>query len=54
MIKKITILLILLVYQAAYAAGMDGLPDPKRTPGVANPNVTPQNIYETICVSGYS
>jgi hypothetical protein len=31
-----------------------GLPDPRCTPGVADPRVTQDNIYSTICVSGYT
>jgi hypothetical protein len=30
------------------------LPDPNRTPGRANPNVTQQNIKRTICKSGWT
>jgi hypothetical protein len=30
------------------------LPDPTRTPGVANPDVTQDNIKQTICVSGWT
>ncbi|MFE9429088.1 hypothetical protein ACFYNO_39775 [Kitasatospora sp. NPDC006697] len=30
------------------------LPDSSCTPGVTNPDVTPDNIQSTICVSGYS
>lgn len=30
------------------------LPDPKCTPGVADPSVTQDNIDSTICVSGYT
>jgi len=30
------------------------LPDPSCTPGVINPNVNQENIYTTICKSGYS
>lgn len=30
------------------------LPDPQRTPGVANPDVTQANIDQTICVSGWT
>lgn len=29
------------------------LPDPARTPGVADPRVTPANVHATICVPGY-
>jgi len=31
-----------------------GLPDPRCTPGVADPRVTQDNIQTTICVSGYT
>ena len=31
-----------------------GLPDPKRTPGSINPNVTPENLASTICKSGWT
>lgn len=33
---------------------VDGLPDPKCTPGVADPRVTQDNIRSTICVAGYT
>jgi len=33
---------------------VDGLPDPKCTPGVVDPRVTQDNIQTTICVSGYT
>ncbi len=33
---------------------LNGLPDPNCTPGVADPRVTQDNIYQTICVSGYT
>jgi hypothetical protein len=31
-----------------------GLPDPKRTPGSINPNVTPDNLATTVCKSGWT
>src|SRR5436309_7293832 len=31
-----------------------GLPDPERTPGIPNPEVTQDNIHQTICVSGWT
>jgi hypothetical protein len=31
-----------------------GLPDPKRTPGSINPNVTQDNLVTTICKSGWT
>jgi hypothetical protein len=30
------------------------LPDPKVTPGAINPNVTQDNIHQTICVKGWT
>lgn len=33
---------------------VNGLPDPKCTPGVADPRVTQDNLLTTICVSGYT
>ena len=30
------------------------LPDPGRTPGALNPGVTQDNIYQTVCVKGYT
>jgi hypothetical protein len=30
------------------------LPDPGRTPGALNPDVTQDNIYQTVCVRGYT
>lgn len=37
---------------AAYA--QDSLPRPDLTPGATNPDVTQDNIHQTICVPGYS
>ena len=31
-----------------------GLPDPKRTPGSINPNVTEENLRTTICLGGWT
>jgi hypothetical protein len=36
------------------AALAGNLPDPNRTPGWTNPNVTPGNIKQTICKSGWT
>ena len=33
---------------------LNGLPDPRCTPGLADPRVTQDNIHTTICVSGYT
>ncbi len=40
-----------LIWGTAFARD---LPDRNRTPGVANPDVTQQNIKQTICVSGWT
>ena len=39
-----------------YRNAADGaaLPDPACTPGATNPLVTPQTLYSTICMKGYS
>jgi len=49
---KYLISLLLLVSLSAIA--VEGLPDPIRTPGVINPNVTQANIGETICKKGWT
>ena len=36
------------------AHAQPSLPDPSRTPGALNPEVTQQNIHETICVGGWT
>ncbi len=36
------------------ALGQTDLPDPIQTPGLTNPDVTPDNIKKTICVTGYT
>jgi hypothetical protein len=42
---------LFLVWSVAFARD---LPDRTRTPGVANPEVTQDNIKQTICVSGWT
>ena len=44
-------LLALLITFAAFGGE---LPDPDLTPGLANPEVTTENLDETICVPGYT
>jgi len=46
--------LLLAVALLAVSAFARGLPDKTRTPGVANPAVTQDNIDKTICVSGWT
>ncbi len=38
----------------AFCTSVNGLPDPTCTPGATNSNVTQDNIYSTICVSGWT
>lgn len=55
MIKKesgIWLLLLLLIWSDGTFAG--DLPNRTRTPGVPNPDVTQDNIHQTICVSGWT
>ena len=51
-IMKNTWSLLLLIWSGAIFAG--DLPDPVRTPGGINPDVTQENIDETICVPGWT
>jgi hypothetical protein len=39
---------------AGQCHSVEGLPDPKCTPGLADPRVIQDNIQTTICVSGYT
>ena len=48
-----SLLWIVLVLFISAATARD-LPDKTRTPGVANPNVTQDNIKQTVCVSGWT
>jgi hypothetical protein len=41
-----------LIALATPALGLGALPDPARTPGAVNPEVTQVNIGTTICVRG--
>lgn len=42
---------VLLVHLSVFAAD---LPDPVKTPGATNPDVTTTNIFETICKPGWT
>lgn len=50
-LNLVGILFLLCCISTAFARD---LPDPTRTPGVANPDVTQDNIKQTICVSGWT
>lgn len=50
MIRTIAAVLML----AALPAFAGDLPDPTTTPGATNPDVTQDNIHQTICVSGWT
>ena len=43
--------LLVMVIGNVFAAD---LPDPKLTPGATNPNVTQQNIQQTVCLKGFT
>jgi hypothetical protein len=45
---------VLLVLLATPALGQTALPDPSRTPGALNPEVTQTTIRSTICVRGWT
>ena len=49
--KKIILASLVLVSTAAFSAD---IPDPAKTPGALNPNVTQDNIQQTICVKGWT
>ncbi|MGA8148778.1 MAG: hypothetical protein WB870_14595 [Gallionellaceae bacterium] len=38
----------------SFPAWASDLPDPALTPGAINPNVTQDNIHQTVCVKGYT
>ena len=50
--KSLSIGVVLLLF--ATTALCVPLPDHKRTPGATNPDVTQENIHQTICVSGWT
>lgn len=45
---------LMLFVAAAGAKTAPYLPDPQKTPGVTNPDVTQSNIHQTICVTGWT
>ena len=46
---------MILKFASVIALLLSGLmPDPSKTPGAVNPNVTQANIHQTICVSGFT
>ncbi|HEY8096197.1 MAG TPA: hypothetical protein VIE65_08955 [Methylobacter sp.] len=50
--KQIFICLLLAVVSGSALAG--DLPNPRLTPGAINPDVTQQNIQQTVCIKGYT
>jgi len=48
-VRKLALGLLTLFAVTASAVSLNGLPDPKLTPGMANPSVTPQNMAQNIC-----
>jgi hypothetical protein len=47
------ILLLAVLMSSAGAAGEDTIPDHERTPGAINPQVTQENLQETVCAPGW-
>ena len=50
--KRLSVAILLLLFTAT--AFSVPLPNRTRTPGATNPDVTQENIHETICVSGWT
>jgi hypothetical protein len=48
------LLAAILVFTAAGSAVAQERPDPRKTPGITNPDVTPKNLDATICRTGYT
>lgn len=53
-IKKQCSSVLLFLFLFAQVSFAGELPDPTITPGAINPDVTQENIHQTICVKGYS
>jgi hypothetical protein len=47
-------LLVAVLTSSAVAATQDTLPDHERTPGAINPQVTQDNLQETVCAPGWA
>lgn len=54
MMTRLTLYMAVLVALASPAVAQSSLPDPRLTPGATNPDVTQENIGETICVRGWT
>jgi hypothetical protein len=52
--KSVNCLLASLALVLSFPAWASDLPDPVLTPGAINPNVTQENIQQTVCVNGYT
>jgi hypothetical protein len=52
--RHLTLAVLLALSLTARFAAAGDLPDPAVTPGAVNPDVTQDNIGETICVSGWT
>jgi hypothetical protein len=51
---RIHLLVATLALALSIPAWASDLPNPSLTPGAINPNVTQQNIQQTVCVKGYT
>lgn len=52
--QRLPTLLAALVLALSFPAWTSDLPDPVLTPGAINPNITQENIRQTVCVKGYT
>jgi hypothetical protein len=52
--NRFNFLLAILALSLSFPAWASDLPDPSLTPGAINPNVTRENIHQTVCVKGYT
>lgn len=51
---RFNLLFATLVLALSFPVWASDLPDPTITPGAINPNVTQENIQQTVCVRGYT
>ena len=54
LVARLAAITFIFAASPAFASNGPDLPDDSRTPGVANPDVTQNNIQSTICLSGWT
>jgi hypothetical protein len=52
--RRVGFAVSLLLVLPSLATGQTAVPDPARTPGWTNPEVTQENMYGTVCVPGWT